>query len=86
MNYRALLTPILLCALVLALTGCEVFNGGLGNEGSKIAAPIIEHANEVCGKDRDGVRGGTENIMLMEARADDGILTCHDGTNHYFDE
>lgn len=75
-------------AVILATTvsGCEACNGGLGNKGSTIAAPIIRHANEVCGVDRNGVRGGTENIMLMSDREDDGILTCHDGTNHYFDE
>lgn len=77
---------MILAVLALLASGCEGFNGGLGGEGSKIAQPIIDHANKVCGKDRNGVRGGTENIMLMEKREDDGILTCHDGTNHYFDE
>ncbi len=71
--------------MLLVLPGCEACNGGMFHESDKIAPQIIDKVEAICGPDRDGVRGGVENIMLMEAREDDGIVTCHDGTNHYFD-
>ncbi len=76
---KLILIP-LAATLAVSLTGCEAFNGGLTNSSSVIAQPILREAERVCGP-----RGGTLNIMLMTDREDDGILTCADHTNHYFD-
>lgn len=67
--------------IALAFSGCE-FNGLSSRQ---ISRDILKTVNQICGYDREHGRGGVENIMLMEDRQDDGIVTCHDGTNHYFD-
>ncbi len=63
--------------------------GGIGEcngfTTSKRAEDIQENVERICGKDRESPpHGGVENIMLMDGSEDDGIVTCHDGTNHYF--
>lgn len=73
-----------LAAVALVATGCE-WNGGLTNSSEAISKDILERVSDICGEDRNGIRGGVDNIMLMDKREDDGIVTCHDGTNHYFD-
>lgn len=75
-------------ALVVAVTvsGCEACNGGLTNSSSNLAHQIIPEVEKICGHERDSApHGGVMNIMLMDGREDDGIVTCFDGTNHYFD-
>lgn len=66
----------------VALAGCEV-NGARTSH--SVAVDIVDKAEEICGANRREGRGGVENIMLMDGRTDDGIVTCHDGTNHPFD-
>lgn len=73
-----------LAAIALVASGCEM-NGGITGSSENISKDLLEKVEEICGADRNGVRGGIENIMLMDKREDDGIVTCHDGTNHYFD-
>lgn len=69
-------------AAVVAMAGCE-WNGV---SSSAISKDILRTVERICGENRDArPRGGVQNIMLMEGREDDGIVTCHDGTNHYFD-
>jgi len=72
-----------LAALLVAtlLSGCEIN----GVTSKSISSDILDNANRICGPNRDSGRGGVENIMLLQDKEDDGIVTCHDGTNHYFD-
>lgn len=82
---RRLLAALLLVGVVGLLSGCEVANGGIENASSKIAKGILPVVEGICGRDDKERRGGVRNIMLMDGREDDGIVTCNDGTNHYFD-
>jgi hypothetical protein len=77
---RSILAVIAL-VMVFAVSGCEY--NGLSSQA--VSGDILREVESICGVDRNGIRGGVENIMLMENREDDGIVTCHDGTNHYFD-
>lgn len=81
---RRIITALTIIA-ALAVSGCESCNGGVFHESAKISDQILHKVERICGEDREHGRGGVENIMLMEDREDDGIVTCHDGTNHYFD-
>lgn len=73
---------VALIAVALFLGGCEW--NGLSSK--QISKDIIENVERICGPSRDSLpRGGVQNIMLMDGREDDGIVTCDDGTNHYFD-
>lgn len=75
-----------LAAAALAVSGCEGCNGGITGSSKNISKDILKVTEQICGKDRNAMpRGGVDNIMLMDEREDDGIVTCHDGTNHYFD-
>lgn len=80
---RRLVCLIAAVALV-ALTGCESGNG-FQTAGGR-SKSILRAVEPICGASRDsGPRHGVVNIMLMEGATDDGIVTCGDGTNHYFD-
>jgi hypothetical protein len=69
-------------ALGLGVAGCE-WNGVTTR--SK-ASDIQTNVERICGPHRGAEpRGGVQNIMLMDKSEDDGIVTCDDGTNHYFD-
>ena len=76
---------IIVLALVAAVgfgaSGCEL--NGLSSE--QISKDILRESERVCGANADSPRGGIENIMLMEGREDDFIVTCADRTNHYVD-
>lgn len=77
-NARRLAAVSLAAAAALSLTGCEL-NSEM--EPSKnIAKRIIDHTDKVCVE-----RGGTANIAWMEGRIDDVVITCKDGTNHFYD-
>ncbi len=79
---RKKITIGLVCIAGVGLAGCE----SNGFTSSTISKDILHKVNSICGPARDSQpRGGVVNIMLMEGREDDGIVTCHDGTNHYFD-
>lgn len=74
--------------LVVILTTVAAFGSGCeinGLSSRQISHDILDNAERICGDSRAGARGGVDNIMLMDGREDDGIVTCHDGTNHYFD-
>jgi hypothetical protein len=74
---------LLLAVPVLALSGCEM-NGLTTRQKARDIQRTVER---ICGKDDKAElsRGGVRNIMLMDKSEDDGIVTCMDGTNHYFD-
>jgi hypothetical protein len=75
------LAAVAVGASVLTVAGCELN----GVSSRQISGDILRSVEEICGDSREGSRGGVDNIMLMDGRQDDGIATCHDGTNHYFD-
>jgi hypothetical protein len=76
---------LLIVPFALALGGCEACNGGITHSSRNISDQIIRAAEGICGASADSPHGGVKNIMLMESREDDGIVTCGDGTNTYFD-
>lgn len=59
-----------------AVSGCEV--NGLRSSAS-VGHQIIKAADRICAD-----RGKTANIAWMEKRTDDVVVTCKDGTNHYY--
>lgn len=63
--------------------GCEAdqtFGTAKGTAGH-----ILKAAEAICGDNLDSGHQGITNIMLMEGSTDDGIVTCNDGFNSYFD-
>jgi len=78
-------------AVTVTVAGCDGCNGGITHSGKKISEGIIKKVEGICGATPDTPRGGVMNIMLMEDREDDGIVTCRkvapgDKTvNYYFD-
>lgn len=62
-------------ALALASTGCEM-NGA--RSARDVGEQIIREADRVCS-------GKTANIGWLEGRTDDVVITCMDGSNHFYD-
>lgn len=81
---KIVLAVLIVAALFVA--GCE-FNGLTTREKAR---DIQNNSEQICGAPGKypaafDKHGGVENIMLMDGSEDDGIVTCADRTNHYFD-
>jgi hypothetical protein len=74
---RVLAVVVIVVALGIILSGCEFGNGVRSS--ASVAHQIINEADTVCAD-----RGKTANIAWMEGRTDDVVITCQDGTNHYY--
>jgi hypothetical protein len=77
------ITAGLIAFAALGSAGCE--GGNAFKTAGGRAEAIKVAAEAICGDSADSPRKGVINIMLMEGAADDGIVTCGDGTNRYFD-
>lgn len=73
---------------LLPLASIGECNGVTSNQ---VSGDIIRSVEQICGATPDSPRGGVMNIMLMDGRQDDGIVTCRKlgpgdkRLNHYFD-
>ena len=78
MRRRPISVLLALVLVGLAFGGCELDNGT--RSARSVADQVIAEADRVCVE-----RGGTANIGWLETRVDDVVITCQDGTNHFFD-
>lgn len=73
---KLLLLPLAL-VMAIPLAGCEAD----GTQTTKDRAhQVIRAADSVCAK-----RGKTASLLGMDSVSDDVIITCGDGSNHYYD-
>jgi hypothetical protein len=80
---RALIGAVAALGATTMLGSCE--GDASFRSGESVGRDIIRAAESICGENREGIHGGVINIMLMEGRQDDGVVTCFDGHNEPFD-